>query len=758
MGRRAIKTIFAVAALAALAAFPRASHAVLENAAAKHNFTDIPGYALGGACPACHKPHAASGEKRLWTSDKNNLNDGLRSLAAAKAASLDQAAGGEYPGIYLCLDCHGGTTSSPSWTTQPGHQAEKIRTHSTREMAAAGYATKYPGFVVQCTTCHDTHDGWTGSFQTGKNGYMVMANIQTPNSGTRAVVFTAMSGPGSMGTNTSPYNAVCEVCHTQTAYHKNTGAPAHNDGKNCTQCHSHSGGFAGIGCNACHGDPPVSYATLVGRSANPGSAPTGATTPGMHAFHTLSTAGGGYQCYVCHAGGMTTSTGSNKIINIGFSAFGVSTSGTFDGFSPISGYTFSARNTTGGTLQCRNTYCHGNFSGGNTGNAPVWNDRATGACGTCHATTTLPDHATHLTAAWGPKASCDDCHPAGSSTGSHSTHVNGKIDFKDGQDLANTTVCDNCHGCTAQTKPTWGDTTRRSLTSWCETCHNGSSVISTAAGTGGVAVRAPNVVGGVGYGYDSTGHGKTGIALDCIVCHSQPSAHIDGISPTYKASLNNYQSGYRLTVANTVPLLTNYTSSAVALCFESGCHVSSRLLGMPPDGKPSARHVHQPIPTDQWYTNFRNMSTVAGLYAGNWDYETGVGGYVNDVPTNIHWNHMDDFGSSKRGPATIYDSDGDGHGDSYVTCKTCHNPHGTRQPAMVMDDFSLKTFSALTNQSLNPTYRWLGSSTYTTTRCTQVCHDSGNSTGTAGTKYYRQPTTNSTVLGVPLGVAAQPLP
>ena len=91
-------------------------------------------------------------------------------------------------------------------------------------------------------------------------------------------------------------------------------------------------------------------------------------------------------------------------------------------------------------------------------------------------------------------------------------------------------------------------------------------------------------------------------------------------------------------------------------------------------------------------------------------------------------------------------------------CGTCHNPHGTKQPAMVLDDFSLKTFSVLTNQSINPSYRWLGSTRYTTTRCTQACHSSGNASGTAGTKWYREPTSLSTVFGIPLGLKAVPLP
>jgi len=400
---------------------------------------------------------------------------------------------------------------------------------------------------------------------------------------------------------------------------------------------------------------------------------------------------------------------------------------------------------------------------GLTTNRPAWDNPATGACGTCHGTAppALQDHSVHLTAAWGPKAACDDCHAAGSNTGSHADHVDGHVRFKDGQDLANTTVCNNCHGVTAATKPTWGVTTYRSQTSWCESCHDGSSRITTVAGTGGVQVTAPNVVGdGVTYGYDISGHGMVSISLGCTdICHQPQASHIDGVSPTYTAAADNYAAAYRLALSNTVPFLGNYTSTAVGLCFS--CHKQDRILGMPAGGRPSAMHVHSVIVSDKWYTNFRNTSTAAGLFAGNWDSTGGSPGYTHDVPTNIHWNHIDDFGSNIRATylsERLWDSDGDGAGDSNIMCETCHSPHGTRYPAMTLEDFSMQTFSVLVNQSTNPSYGWLASDRYITTRCTDVCHINGDADGTAGTKWYREPVTGSTVLGKPYGLKVVPLP
>jgi len=753
----------ALAFAAATLVLANGAYAVIGGAASKHNMTEVPGYGFGGdVCAACHKTHFTSGEKRLWTSDKNAAGDGLRTLAPAKAASLDQVAGpGDYPGIYLCLDCHGGTASTPAWADVAGHKAAKVATHSTREMQATGYIPKYTSFVMQCTDCHDNHQSWNGVFQPGQNGYMLRSSIKTPNSGTWKVVFTGMTGQGSLGPGTPPYQAICQVCHTATSFNRNNGGAAHHNGENCTTCHPHNGGFSAgsTSCGNCHGDPPVSYNTLVGRPANPGSTPTGAATAGTHAFHAMSTAGGsGYACAVCHNGGMRIGVLNNKVIDVKFSAFGVSTSGSFDGFAPISGYTFSAGNTTGGTLRCSNTYCHGNFAkGGIVTNKPVWSDPATGACGTCHpvAPPALSNHSVHISAAWGPKASCDDCHPAGSANGRGASHVNGVFELKDGKTLANTDICNGCHGCTAGTKPTWGDTSRRADTSWCEGCHNGSSVVNTVAGTGGVSVTAPNVVGDrVTYGYDVTGHGKPSAGKQCTDCHDRLTVHIDGKSPTYKSSSGNFKAGYRLTISNDVPLLGSYAAAKYSLCYN--CHEEARVVGMPAEGKQSTNHVNAtPISTGAgggWYTNFRNMSTTLGIDNGGY-YDMRNMPY-HDVPTNIHWNHLDDFGSTNSGK--IFDSDNDGLGDSYVTCETCHNPHGTHYPAMTLDDFSLQTFSALSNQSLS--YRWLGSSQYTTTRCTEFCHTSGDAPASlGGTRWYRSPASTGSMFGVPLGLAAQPL-
>lgn len=64
--------------------------------------------------------------------------------------------------------------------------------------------------------------------------------ITTPNSGLKDVAFLANSGANSYADCDSVYDGVCEVCHTQTLYHTNTGSgTTHYDGLNCIPCHRH---------------------------------------------------------------------------------------------------------------------------------------------------------------------------------------------------------------------------------------------------------------------------------------------------------------------------------------------------------------------------------------------------------------------------------------------------------------------------------------------------------------------------------------
>ncbi len=80
--------------------------------------------------------------------------------------------------------------------------------------------------------------------------------------GGKSVKFFDRKGINSFTDKDATYNGVCEICHTQTLYHKNDGSgESHYPAVRCTICHLHVDGFAdsdhtgriGADCEGCHG-------------------------------------------------------------------------------------------------------------------------------------------------------------------------------------------------------------------------------------------------------------------------------------------------------------------------------------------------------------------------------------------------------------------------------------------------------------------------------------------------------------------------
>src|SRR3990172_13142570 len=100
------------------------------------------------------------------------------------------------------------------------------------------------GSVADCDICHDFAGGFYDDYTQG-NLRWVRSSINS-----RTVKFVKFSSSDSPnpgvadGTladgNDSLLDGACEVCHTQTNYHKNTSdGKNHFDGVNCTVCHPH---------------------------------------------------------------------------------------------------------------------------------------------------------------------------------------------------------------------------------------------------------------------------------------------------------------------------------------------------------------------------------------------------------------------------------------------------------------------------------------------------------------------------------------
>ncbi len=285
--------------------------------------------------------------------------------------------------------------------------------------------------------------------------------------GNKTVKFFNTTGTNSFADGDAAYDGICEVCHTETLFHKNDGTGiSHNAGVQCTTCHKHTEGFKGSGCDVCHGYPPIIDAATGGPSGLVnylGS--TGSTTAGVHDLHANTK---GFPCSNCHyesSGSGPTHINSLKI-TMGFYTFGGAYQGgaydgqEYDGEEGVSYDTTTTNPVTTvsseGSKSCSNIYCHGNYNGSGLNASPIWDDAASAACGTCHgASNTSPpgiesptnwdtSHVRHafngqnmFYDTWPREYACTLCHkdiiegegPADYSIKDSTRHVNSTVDW-----------------------------------------------------------------------------------------------------------------------------------------------------------------------------------------------------------------------------------------------------------------------------------------------------------------------------------------
>lgn len=328
----------------------------------------------------------------------------------------------------------------------------------------------------------------------------------SPKTGSKTVKLFNTTGNNSYADGDATYTGVCEVCHTETAYHQNTSAGdhAHNAGTKCTNCHFHTEGFKGTGCDSCHGYPPVADTATGGPDGlvnSPGV--TGSVTAGAHGTHVNTK---GFECEQCHVNSVGTgpehNNGAPQSISIGFSLFsGTYLGGIYDG-QATANYDNSEVNTTvmnTGSLTCDNLYCHSNaapFDGVNVYEAPAWDGSVT--CASCHdeggsITTLSAKHGVHTDESR-YAFPCEKCHDqtANGSTSikNESYHVNNTKDIiftGGGSYNAGTRACTNtyCHSDAAGGAPNVAVAFSDAVTMDCTSCHDGRTGDLTEMTTNG---------------------------------------------------------------------------------------------------------------------------------------------------------------------------------------------------------------------------------------------------------------------------------
>ncbi len=208
--------------------------------------------------------------------------------------------------------------------------------------------------------------------------------------------------------------------------------------------------------------------------------------------------------------------------------------------------------------------------------------------------------------------------------------------------------------------------------------------------------------------YDSNPHG----IIKCIDCHVNSINSGDPDHGKFIRQLN----GSNITG----PLTTSYNSQNFYLCYF--CHTESKIVGQLSSYISSTDHINDPIVVTNIGTNFINTDP-AGYHDGSKN-----GG--PDIPTNIHWNHLDDYGSINAGIKGMFDYNKSGNRSSYESCPACHDVHGTNYPKMTKNDLAI-TYGS----DSNGTFGYIGSDAYLyrggDIYCTG-CHTSGTTF-----KYYR---------------------
>ncbi len=171
-----------------------------------------------------------------------------------------------------CLICH--ATGSPGYDPDGAGTVYSSK-NATKKIDKYHYGTDHSTTYSGGQWCWDCHDPHGDSSST--SGPIVMVHLRPASksdtygrpteTSSVDVVFNARTSGADYGATTSPYNKICNVCHTQTTYYRNNLGNNGHYTDTCTGCHSHSSNttydgnaFSGAGgessggsaCNTCH--------------------------------------------------------------------------------------------------------------------------------------------------------------------------------------------------------------------------------------------------------------------------------------------------------------------------------------------------------------------------------------------------------------------------------------------------------------------------------------------------------------------------
>jgi len=398
-------------------------------------------YHVGTASLACGECHAAMIDTLDNIIDPMLHVNGVANMLVRDSSVCEQCHGGGTAG---CTGCHGGTDN------QTGAPPVGLHGETTPDQLAVGAHTVHldGGILADAFACDACHTVPTDFSSPGHLGADSIAEL----------TWGALAGPSSTWDRAA---ATCSdtYCHGNFNAGDPTNAPVWTgtDQAACGSCHDvglnpatlgwkHEGHVfaAGLSCGECH-------SSMIDTLDN-------ITDPSLHVNGQVDTlirdqavcdechGASEEACTLCHGGtdnltgappvGLRGETSTNQL------AVGAHTihleGGTFaDGFAcetchivptsllsaghyapdsvaemtwgPLAGSSSAWDRTT---ASCNDTYCHGNFRGGNDTNVPRWTSSNQAACGSCHDVGTDPGslrdrHFKHVSE---ENLECYECH------------------------------------------------------------------------------------------------------------------------------------------------------------------------------------------------------------------------------------------------------------------------------------------------------------------------------------------------------------
>ncbi len=326
------------------------------------------------------------------------------------------------------------------------------------------------------------------------------------------------------------------------------------------------------------------------------------------------------------------------------------------------------------TKTCSNVYRHGNYSGSGKKASPVWDQPASGACGTCHnaSNTTPPNsakHGKHASSAY-YEFKCIICHkdvvdgasPASYTIIDNSKHANGYVDFK--FDPVDPRVAGGTYSIVSGTAAPTNGTTPRAFGS-CNTiyCHSNvqpeggvggpSSYSSPTWALGGTATCGSCHAGGHG-ALLGTGSRTAHLAYTfttssdfykCVICHSWDQSQSLNCS-----SCHNLRATAEY---------TKHANYKIEVIFDPAFN-SSASYGKSPSFTPGTGYSN----CSNIYCHSNGTSVSTGAIPNNISLTWGTG----SLTCNACHSYPPDY--SNGGPKA---NSHQAHANSGITCDKCHN-------------------------------------------------------------------------------------